>query len=364
MPHCAAVLLCLGLAAHTQPSANPRAAYTRALELEKEGNHAAALALLWEAAGACRATRTCRTGSARRSIGSGRSTRRSRPIDRAVAVRPGFRQGVQQPDSGAREGGPRTRGASSGRGRGWRRRRPMPTASSRSAWPSPNRTSTRPIATFRRVLTHGAGPRAGALQPGAGAEAGRSRLRRDRRAVASARDRAAARSALHARPASISSREISSSAERALTAAIAAEPRYVDAHVMLGAVLKAQRRVPRRGGSAAPGDRAAPRSVERARDPGAGLEARWRRGRGRAVRRPRRNACGCGRRSSRKPGVWTAVGTASLDAGDIRPPRSSASGAPWRSSSLRAGPLSAGPGAAAAGAARTPRGRRSPEPGS
>ena len=43
-----AALVMLALAAQTQ---DPKAAYTRALQLEKEGNHPAALALLWEAAG-------------------------------------------------------------------------------------------------------------------------------------------------------------------------------------------------------------------------------------------------------------------------------------------------------------------------
>ena len=47
-PLCATLLALLAIA----PAQDPKAAYTRALELEKQGNYPAALALLWEAAGA------------------------------------------------------------------------------------------------------------------------------------------------------------------------------------------------------------------------------------------------------------------------------------------------------------------------
>ena len=46
-PLCATLLVLLTIA----QGQDPKAAYTRALQLEKEGNHPAALALLWEAAG-------------------------------------------------------------------------------------------------------------------------------------------------------------------------------------------------------------------------------------------------------------------------------------------------------------------------
>jgi tetratricopeptide (TPR) repeat protein len=48
MPVCAALLLLLTSA----QAQDPKAAYTRALQLEKDGNYPAALALLWESAGA------------------------------------------------------------------------------------------------------------------------------------------------------------------------------------------------------------------------------------------------------------------------------------------------------------------------
>src|SRR5262245_66600838 len=86
MPVCAALLLLLTSA----PAQDPKAAYTRALQLEKEGNYPAALALLWEAAGAAPrdADIQNRLGEALDRIGS-----LDAAIDafqRAVASRPDF----------------------------------------------------------------------------------------------------------------------------------------------------------------------------------------------------------------------------------------------------------------------------------
>ena len=86
LPVCATLLVLLTIA----QAQDPKAAYTRALQLEKEGNHPAALALLWEAAG--QAPRDAdiqnRLGEALDRIGA-----LDAAIDayqRAVAARPDF----------------------------------------------------------------------------------------------------------------------------------------------------------------------------------------------------------------------------------------------------------------------------------
>jgi tetratricopeptide (TPR) repeat protein len=86
MPHCAALIVAFALGQST----DPRAAYIRAIELEKQGNYPAALALLWEAAGAAprEAEIQNRLGEALDRIGALEAA-----IDayqRAVAARPDF----------------------------------------------------------------------------------------------------------------------------------------------------------------------------------------------------------------------------------------------------------------------------------
>jgi tetratricopeptide (TPR) repeat protein len=86
-----AVVLCAH-AVSAQPSGRAREAYARAVELEAAGNHAAALPLLWEAAGEAPADADIqfRLGEALDRIGALDAAIDA--YDRALAARPAFRQ--------------------------------------------------------------------------------------------------------------------------------------------------------------------------------------------------------------------------------------------------------------------------------
>ena len=171
------------------------------------------------------------------------------------------------------------------------------------------------IATFRRVLAHGARARPGALQPRDAVEADRSAAGRDRRA-----ERGRSPSIRGPKPLSrwaAFTIRMATSRERsaALHAAIAAEPRHADAHALLGAVRKSQRRYPeavdalRRAIALRP-DLWSARATLATVMQLAGQEAAARQESAESERLRRQAAL------EREAVVWTAVGIASLDAGN------------------------------------------------
>jgi len=313
MPHCAAVLICVAIAAHTQPSNDPKAAYTRALQLEQEGNYPAALALLWETAGAVPGDADVqhRLGEALERIGALEAA-----IDaygRAVEIRPAFAKAFNNLILVLVKAG---RG-----GQAVERARARVAA----APADPDRLFTlglaqaeqdvdAALATFRRVL---------ALAP-AHALARYNlalvlkRVDRAREAV----DELSRSLAVDPRPeASLALAGIHfqqgdfDQAETALKAAIAAQGRYVDAYVMLGAVRKAQRRYGAAREALGTAIELRPdlwsahatlAQVLRldGREPAAVRHAA-------EAERLRLRA-----QVEQEAGVWTAVGTASLDAGN------------------------------------------------
>src|SRR5688500_18902327 len=87
MPRCVALLTSL-LVTIQQP--DPKAAYARALDLDREGSHPAALALLWEVAGALPGDADVqnRLGEALERIGALEAAIEA--YGRAVQIRPAF----------------------------------------------------------------------------------------------------------------------------------------------------------------------------------------------------------------------------------------------------------------------------------
>jgi tetratricopeptide (TPR) repeat protein len=310
LPLCATLLLLLSV----QKTADPNAAYARAILLEKEGNHPAALALLWEAAGAMPrdADVQNRLGEALERIGALAAA--TEAYDRAVAIRPGFGKAFNNLILVLVKAG---RGVEAlERARARVAAAPANPEGLFSLGLAQTEQDVEAAAgTFRRVL---------ALSPGHALAHYNLALvlkRVDR--AGEAEDELSRSIAIEPRPeahlalAGLHFQQGAfEKAERALTAAIAAEPRYADAYVMLGAVRKAQRKyraaaealttaiglrpdlwsahatlaqVSRLAGDAAAADRHA-------------VEAE----------RLRRRV-----QVEQEAAVWTAVGTASLDAGQL-----------------------------------------------
>jgi tetratricopeptide (TPR) repeat protein len=312
LPLFAALLATLAITSQ-QPSKDPKAAYTRALQLETEGNHPAALALLWETAGALPRDPDVqnRLGEALERIGALDAAIEA--YDRAVAVRPGFAKAFNNLVLVL---------VKAGRGpQALERARAQVAAAPSDAdslftlgLAQTDQDVDAAIATFRRVLT---------MAPGHGLAHYNlalvlKRVDRAREAI----DELSRSLAIEPRPeahlalAGIHFQQGDfEPAERALTAAIAAEPRYVDAYVMLGAVRKAQRRY--RAAAEALTTAIALRpdlwsahatlaqvSTLDGDEAAAGRHAA-------EAERLRRRA-----QVEQEAGVWTAVGTASLDAGN------------------------------------------------
>lgn len=221
---------------------DPRAAYTRAVELEKQGNHSAALVLLWEAAGAAPrdAEVQNRLGEALDRIGA---------LDAAIDA---FQRAIAaRPDFGAADNNLTLALAKAGRGREAVERARARLA---DAPASVDRQFTLGLAqseqdvdeamkTFRRVI---------ALRPDHALALYNlglllKRIDRPRDAI-DALQRAAA---IEPRP------EVRFAlgtvylhegdfdrAAAALRAAVASDPRFVDGHVTLAAVLKAKGQLP------------------------------------------------------------------------------------------------------------------------
>jgi tetratricopeptide (TPR) repeat protein len=310
MPLCVALLTSLLL---TIQQPDPKAAYTRAIQLEEQGNYPAALALLWEVAGVLPADAEVqnRLGEALERIGALDAAIEA--YDRAVAVRPGFAKAFNNLILVL---------VKAGRGPEALERARARVAAAPSDADSlftlglaqTEQDVDAAIATFRRVLT--IAPRHGLAHYNLALVL--KRVDRAREAI-DALSRSLAiepRPEAHLALAGIHFQQGDfENAERALTAAIAAEPRYVDAYVMLGAVRKAQRRY-----------RAAAEALSRAialrpdlwsahatlaqvskldgDEAAAGRQAA-------EAERLRLRA-----QVEQEAGVWTAVGTASLDAGN------------------------------------------------
>ena len=226
MPQASAViawLCCVGAALHAQSS--PRDLHARAVALEAEGNHAAALSLLWEAAGLAPrdADVQNRLGEALERIGA-----LDAAIDayrRALAARPDFRKAANNliltlvkagrgPE--AVRARPRARG---------RRARRSGSRSSRWVSRSPSRTSREAIDDLPPRAGARAAAHARALQPGARAQARRPAGRGDRRARAGARDRAARPRSTTRSGSSTGTRATWTARRAPLRAAVAAQPR-------------------------------------------------------------------------------------------------------------------------------------------
>ena len=223
-------------------SQDTKAAYTRALELEKQGNHPAALALLWEAAGAAPrdADIQNRLGEALDRIGA-----LDAAIDayqRAVAARPDFVAADNNLTLALTKAGRGPEAVERARAR------------ANAAPANVDRLFTLGLAlseqdvdeamkTFRRVV---------ALRPDhalAYYNLGLVLKRVDR--AADAIDALRRALAIEPRPEAhfalgtlyLHQGEFDRAA-RALEVAVAAEPRFVDAHITLAAVLKAKSRLP------------------------------------------------------------------------------------------------------------------------
>ena len=207
------------------------------MQLEADGNHAAALSLLWEAAGLAPRDPDIqnRLGEALERIGA---------LDAAVDAVPaggrraaGVSPGVEQSDSGAVEG---RQGRGSGRARPRARhagRPPIRIDTSRLAWRCPSRMWTSPFAALQRALE--LAPRHTLARYNLALV-----LRRvDRPAEALAElERALA---IERRPEALYTQGVIywhqgdlGRAAAALRAAIAEAPHYADAHHALGSVLK------------------------------------------------------------------------------------------------------------------------------
>ena len=166
--------------------------HARAVELEADGNHAAALALLWEAAGLAPrdADIQNRLGEALERIGA-----LDAAVDafrRALAERPAFRKAENNLILTLVKAG-RGRKPSSGPARSSRRRPTIRTATSRLAWRNPSRTSRKRSRPSGRLLELEPRHTPGALQPRARAAAGDRLAEALGRAGTCARHRAASR---------------------------------------------------------------------------------------------------------------------------------------------------------------------------
>ncbi len=305
--------LAVSAASAGQQPSDPKAGYARALQLEREGNHPAALALLWEVAGALPGDADVqnRLGEALERIGALDGAIEA--YDRAVAARPGFAKAFNNLILVLVKAG---RGAQAlERARARVAARPDdPDSLFTLGLAQTEQDVDAAIATFQRVLTRA--PRHVLAHYNLALVL--KRVDRAREAVAEL-SRAIA---IEPRPeaylalAGIHFQQGEfDQAERALEAAIAAEPRYVDAYVLLGAVRKAQRRY-------GPAASALAAAIDLRPDLWSAHAALAQ------VRRldgdepaARRHAADAERlrlaaQVEQEAGVWTAVGTASLDAGD------------------------------------------------
>jgi tetratricopeptide (TPR) repeat protein len=296
-----------------QPSADPRAAYTRAIQLEAQGNYPAALGLLWEVAGALPGDADVqnRLGEALERIGALEAAIEA--YDRAVTARPAFAKAFNSLILVLVKAGRGPQALARARAR-VAARPDDPDSLFTLGLAQTDQDVEAAIATFQRVLSRA--PRHGLAHYNLALVL--KRVDRPREAVAEL-SRAIA---IEPRPeaylalAGIHFQQGDfEAAERALEAAIARESRYVDAYVLLGAVRKARRRF-------GPAAAALTAAIDLRPDLWSAHAALAQ------VRRLAGDESGAVRHAAeaerlrvqaqieQEAGVWTAVGTASLDAGE------------------------------------------------
>ena len=301
----------MSLAATSAPQ-DPKAAYARAIALEKEGNYPAALALLWEAAGALPrdADVQNRLGEGLERIGALEAA--ADAYARAVAIRPEFSKAFSNLVLVLVKAG---RGPLAlERAKARLAARPKdPESRFILGLAQTEQDVDAAIATFRQVLAvapdHALAHYNLALVL--------KRVDRSQEAIAEL-ERALA---IEPRPeawlalAGIAFQQGDfDRAERALNAAIAGEPGYVDAYVMLGAVRKAQRRY---AAAAQPLREAIALRPDLWSTHATLAQVLALQGDTRAAARHTAEAERLRKQAQieQEAGVWTTVGTASLDAG-------------------------------------------------
>jgi tetratricopeptide (TPR) repeat protein len=296
-----------------QSTIDPKAAYARALQLERDGNHPAALALLWETAGAAPhdADVQNRLGEALERIGALEAAIEA--YDRAVTARPTFSKAFNNLILVLVKAGSGPQAVERARAR-VTARPDDPDSLFTLGLAQTDQDVDAAIATFEQVLTRA--PRHVLAHYNLALVL--KRVDRPREAVAELLRAIAieprpeaylALAGIHFQQGHFEE------AERALEAAIARESRYVDAYVLLGAVRKAR-------GRYGPAAAALTAAIELRPDLWSAHAALAQ------VRRLDGDEPGAVRHAAeaerlrlaaqveQEAGVWTAVGIARLDAGD------------------------------------------------